>query len=429
LTAYLNEVGASIKTTTEIRLGEYETLHFCSLQIIDDPLGGDAPLLVFEGNVDGSPQDFFASLAARNLLFLQRVYAGCVGYPASGAPEEVVAYLLANDQGATAYYVGQPGASRTQIGRDRDLRARLEGEIERRGRELSTLSPETCMTQLVEFVRAQPDLAWVWQPITLPFQVRHGQLVYYAIVACVLAIPVGLLFVALWPGLAEAVRVTAAAILGSMIAVVACYLVWLRYREGHDQQDDTIPLLEFVNRLQMAEDVQPQNHLVSVTDVKPGWLRLLTLRVVLFAINLLARLVATQGDLGGIVTIHFARWLILNPPGASRPRLLFLSNYDGSFENYLGEFIDRASAGLTAVWSNSELAAKRGFPNTQWLFLRGGSRDEQRFKNYARLSQRAGGIWYSAYPTLSMKQITNNREIRLGLTNPGVKAADWLKRF
>ena len=163
--------------------------------------------------------------------------------------------------------------------------------------------------------------------------------------------------------------------------------------------------------------------------MKPGWLRFLTLRSVLFVINLVARFIATQGDLGGIVTIHFARWVILNPPGATRPRLLFLSNYDGTWENYLSEFIDRASDGLTAVWSNTQLAADRGFPDTYWLFLGGGSRDEQRFKNYARLSQQTGGIWYSAYSSLSMKHITNNREIRLGLLNPAVNAADWLRRF
>jgi hypothetical protein len=176
------------------------------------------------------------------------------------------------------------------------------------------------------------------------------------------------------------------------------------------------------SEIQDVEDRQLQNHLTSVTEIKPGWLRLTTLRVVLASINLVAKLVATKGDLSGIVTIHFARWVIL--PG--NKRLLFMSNYDGSWENYLGEFIDHASVGLTAVWSNTRLGKERGFPDTQWLALRGGSRDEQRFKAFARNSQLAELIWYSAYPDLSVKNIGNNRTIHEGLfstTNP----SEWLK--
>jgi hypothetical protein len=431
LTAYLDKVGSDLKNTTEIRFGDYQTLHFCSLQVIADPLGGDAPLLVFEGNIDGTTRAFFTLLAQRNLAFVQRVY----GFPASAPAAEVIDYLMANDQGATAFYVGQPGAALPQIERDRDLRARLESEIDKRATAFAALPPEQCRTQLVEFVNSQPDLAWVRQPIAPLAHVRYGKFLFYSIVGLLVAVPVGLVFLALWLALArwlplgESVLVAAGATLGAIAVLIAAYIGWLRYRESHDQQDDTLPTVAFVAHLQGREDLQPLNHLVSVTDVKPGLLRYLTLRTVLFFINLLARYLATQGNLGGIVTIHFARWVILNPPGASRPRLLFLSNYDGSFENYLGEFIDRASAGLTAVWSNTQLAAKRCFPDTQWLFLKGGSRDEQRFKNYARLSQQTGGIWYSAYPTLSMKQITNNREIRLGLSDASVNAAEWLRRF
>lgn len=429
LAAFLDRVGNDINNNTDIRFRDYETLHFCSIQIINDFYGSDAPLLVFEGNIDGTTRDFFALLAQRNLAFLQRVYGACSGAPTNAPAAELIAYLLANDQGANAFYVGQPGAVRTQILRDRDLHARLENEIERRSSELTALPAEQCMAQLVEYVRAQPDLAWAWQPIPLLFRVRYGKAVLIGIGAFFVAVLLGLLFLAFFPDVEWGVQIAARVVLGVVPAAIVAYLVWLRYREQHDIQDDTLPAIEFVDGLQMHEDIQPQNHLVSVTEVKPGVLRLLTLRAVLFAINLAARFLATQGDLGGIVTIHFARWVILYPPGATRHRLLFLSNYDGSFENYLGEFIDRASSGLTAVWSNTQLTANHGFPNTQWLFLKGGSRDEQRFKNYARLSQQTAGIWYSAYPGLSMKQITNNREIRLGLIDPNVNAVEWLRRF
>ena len=108
--------------------------------------------------------------------------------------------------------------------------------------------------------------------------------------------------------------------------------------------------------------------------------------------------------------------------------LLFFSNYDGSWENYLGEFIDHASVGLTAVWSSTESGTNRGFPDTQWLALKGGARDEQRFKAFARNSQRRELIWYSAYPDLSVKNIGNNQKIHDGLFSDQDLTA-WLKRL
>jgi hypothetical protein len=429
LKQYLDQVGDDIKNSPEISFDDYKNLHYCSIQVIDDRLGNDSPLLVFEGNIDGGVASFLILLAERNFAFLQRVYAGSIGFPVNATAAQLVAFLLANDQGAHAFYVGQPGVTRIQIERDRELRVRLESEIERRRAEFAGMTPEACRTELVKFVKGQTDLAWVHQSVPTLFRVRFGKLIIFLLGVCALALPVSLLVLAFWPTLDWLERLPAIAALGIIATVLVGFVVWLRYRETKDRQDETLPLPDFVAQLQAWEDLQLQNHLVSVTDVKSGWLRFLTLRSVLFAINLVARYLATQGDLGGIITIHFARWVILNPPGSTRPRLLFLSNYDGTWENYLSEFIDRASAGLTAVWSNTQLAADRGFPDTYWLFWGGGSRDEQRFKNYARLSQQTGGIWYSAYSSLSMKHITNNREIRLGLLNPAVNAADWLERF
>ncbi len=62
-------------------------------------------------------------------------------------------------------------------------------------------------------------------------------------------------------------------------------------------------------------------------------------------------------------------------------RLLFLTNYDGSWENYLDDFIDKAALGLTGIWSNT-----LNFPRTRFLVL-GGARDEKRFKAIARKTQ------------------------------------------
>jgi hypothetical protein len=185
--------------------------------------------------------------------------------------------------------------------------------------------------------------------------------------------------------------------------------------------EDALPDPADVQELAKREDRRPQNHLASVTMVKPGVFRFALLKTVLGAIELLGRHVYYKGSLGGIPSIHFARWAMIN----DGKQLLFLSNFDGSWEHYLGEFIDQAADGLTAVWSNSV-----NFPRTKNL-IQGGAADEQRFKAYARKSQTYTQVWFSAYPFLSVANVRNNAAIRQqlwGAMSDSVVDA-WLRRF
>ena len=161
--------------------------------------------------------------------------------------------------------------------------------------------------------------------------------------------------------------------------------------------------------------------MASITVVKPGWFRRLVLRVVLLFINLLARATATHGELSGIPSIHFAHWSLID----GGRRLLFLSNFDGSWENYLDDFIDKASHGLTSIWSNTV-----NFPRTRWLIL-GGAQDGPRFKAVARDSQTLTNVWYSAYWDLTVQGIDNASSLREELPNnlDANAAKAWLQRL
>jgi len=118
------------------------------------------------------------------------------------------------------------------------------------------------------------------------------------------------------------------------------------------------PAADAMQAIMEHENRCMQNHLAAVSTLKPGRLRRLTLRLALWAVGAFSRHHSRPGYLGDIGTIHFARWILL--PGTDK--LLFFSNYTGSWESYLGEFVDRASNGLTAVWSNTE-----NFPKTAWV--------------------------------------------------------------
>jgi hypothetical protein len=161
--------------------------------------------------------------------------------------------------------------------------------------------------------------------------------------------------------------------------------------------------------------------MASITIVKQGWLRRTTLWLVLAAVNLIARATATDGELSGIPSIHFAHWSLID----NGCRLLFLSNFDGSWENYLDDFIDKASHGLTGVWSNT-----LNFPRTYFLIF-GGATDGSRFKAVARNSQTVTNAWYSAYRDLTVQGIDNNSNIREDI-NKALDAKStqtWLRRL
>jgi hypothetical protein len=193
------------------------------------------------------------------------------------------------------------------------------------------------------------------------------------------------------------------------VAAVVYYLPRLRRRE---RQDDVAPARW--NNAHLAcmtkdEDRQFQNHFASVTTVKDG-VRLWQLRAVLRLIQLLAKIYFNQGTLGTIPSIHFARFMILKEKGRRKKRLLFLTNYDGAWPNYLGEFSH--VSGVTLVWGSAEL-----FPRP-FLVADDGARDEQRFKTWARNSQIKTLIWYSAYPDLSVVQVNRNTQFSESLARP-----------
>ena len=160
-----------------------------------------------------------------------------------------------------------------------------------------------------------------------------------------------------------------------------------------------------------------QNHLASITSVKPGFIRCWLLRLALFVINLLSRFWFNRGELGGIPTILSARWVMID----GGKRLLFLDNYGGAWESYLNEFIDLAAVkGLNAIWSNTFVTAdgkSYGFPAPKFLFWKG-AQAEQPFKAYVRQSQVETIVWYSAYPTLSVININASTDLRQSLFKP-----------
>src|SRR5262249_22290212 len=141
-----------------------------------------------------------------------------------------------------------------------------------------------------------------------------------------------------------------------------------------------------------------QHQMTVVSPIKPGLWSHIYIRLVFLLVSMQAR--RSRGSLSGVATIHFARWVIIDD-GA---HLLFESNYDGSWESYIDDFVDFASTGMNVIWGTAV-----DFPSV-------GCRDIEAFKQIIRRYQRVTQVFYSAYPGSSVKNNLNDLSLARAVT-------------
>lgn len=141
------------------------------------------------------------------------------------------------------------------------------------------------------------------------------------------------------------------------------------------------------------EDAVAQNQLTLVTRVNRSEVQ--RVKAVLAAIDAYAKRLSPPGSLIGVSTIHFVRWLLIDDDR----RLVLLSDYDGSWENYIDEFAETILSGLDAIWETSY-----GYPPD-------GARDLPAFKRFLRAHQVPAEIFYSAYPDASVLNLRRDVEL------------------
>ena len=396
LQAFLHEIDAALMQQNALPFGAIDMLHFCSFTVfLDDRFG---PYLVFENNIDGAPSDFIDTLCNVAAPALHTIYGFCPDYGAPGAvnPEYLRRYLQQHIVRADAPYVGNVGRTAQRIRDEAALVAYVADFLD--GFDARGVEPDAIVAAARAHVRRDARWNWVWNvPPRLAFYDRALRWAALVGLAAVILAELPL------------------ALLGSFL-----FLAALRRREKTDPVHIPGPPPGQVVQLTSHEDQIVQNHMSSLCYVKPGAFRRRTLKSVLFLVRLIAR-VSTNGKLTGLDSLHFAHWTLIDDD----TRLLFLTNYDGSWENYLDDFIDKTSYGLTAIWSNT-----LNFPSTQFLIF-GGAKDERKFKAISRTTQADTNVWYSAYPSLPVTAIENNSAICDGLSKPPATfdAVAWLRRF
>lgn len=415
----LNFIGTNIDGNGLIDFYKLTKVHFMRWVVLPSQTlhGKTVPAqLALSTNFDGDARDHLLELAQVGRKGLKKIYGFCEGFNPDSDPEAIASYLDARKTPNAAFYKGTTGRTVEQIHQERQLRYAIQNYLQTSNpsQDWSGQSPTDLRREIAGEIVADPDFAWAKKKYVPPFLFRYGRLVLGAGVLAVVALLVlGFIFQCLVTSIV-------------LLALVVFGLVWYQVLRDHERKDTAnfVPSPRDAERLadlHTREDYRIQNQITHLVEIKPGWFRLRTLKFVLGAINLLAVVLYNRGNLAGIPSIHFARWAIID----NGRRLLFFSNFDGSWESYLGEFIDRAAIGLTGVWSNGE-----DFPPTRSL-IKEGARRSADFKAWVRAKQIETQVWYSAYKTLTVENINNNTDIRNGITGDldAEKSASWLQKL
>jgi hypothetical protein len=386
---------------------EFPKLHVARLLLLEDRTVGDLsahgvaprtyPLcLAFLGDVDGDGDAFLEEAARRAPEGLRAVFSCCDGF---GPGTDLASWMRARRVRPAAQFVNWRGRTVRRVREDVALRDALQRHVQAGGAELAGRPARETHAALRERVAEDVAAGRLTlsdeEPTPLGWRIRD--------LAHLVGVPLLLL-------VASPV----------LLVVAAVFVVRLRRLERTDPEICPRTDPEHAARLAVLEDHDVTNQFSAMGSLKPGFVRLWTTRFALLVIDWGARHLYTRGRLARVRTIHFARWVFLN----GHERVIFFSNYDGSLESYMDDFINKVGFGLNFAFGNGV-----GYPRTRWL-VGDGCGDERKFKEYLRRHQVPTQVWYKAYPGLTAVDLERNGRVREGLeaASPGEEEArQWLR--
>jgi len=405
LDALLTQLGQSVDQNPGLPFAEMNDLHFARFVIM--PAGpNQAPArLIYSANVDGRPETHLYHLIQRASL-VREIFAHCEGLEgcASWSDKLLFDTLWSYQTEHRNLHEGHVGRSQGQIREEERLRRELSDFVDAKQwtDEWRGKSAREILEVVRTFVRDREGVLVQGPPPGMPLPARisfevNRVLVPLATVGT-LALPFAALAILLFPVVGAFAPIIA---VGSAAAIGALGFGILRWYERRDPELP-LDLGDDAERLVATEDYQVQNQLSMMVPIKPEFFRNPLLRLTLHVGDYLTRNVFVKGRLRGIPTIHFAHFFIDEP---SR-QMVFLSNYDGNWQQYLGDFLTTGNFVVVPIWTNLQ-----GCPRTRFLFFTPPGFGEK-FKPFIRHWQVRTQVWYSAYRDLSVENINQNTRMR-----------------
>lgn len=410
------------KTAIQTALDKLGIVHFMGISVLINPVDdGPGALLVLDAAADGDTPDVLCTIALELQEDLEALLR--VADVAEQAPD-LPNFLIAHEAGLGSSWLsrtlglpfaGTPGLTVRRILRE----AQLVQDI---GQMTDLLESDESAFGKLEQVRTalwgRGDVKWAFVAEVAPhfdWQApgKTGAFIrtFFPAVATLL-----------WPAAPLLLLIWWSPWFLLLLPVFAWrFLAELRRLERDNVPDRAPANADYVKQVMERENLTPQNMLITVSEMQPGWFRRFTLRIAFVIIGQIAAREFRPGFLADLGTIHFARWLLL--PGGKK--VVLLSHYDGSLESYLEDFVQETHEGMTAIWSNAQ-----GFPRSRWLFL-DGAHDGDRLRRYVLRQLVPVRFRYSAYPSLSTARIRANAAICRGIAaaTTSDEAEAWLAAF
>jgi hypothetical protein len=393
-----------------VPFGRFDQIHFARFAILADrtlqdihTLYGlpaqDYPLTIaFFADFDGTADDFRADLVRRAGDGLQRIFSCCQDFIAG---IDLARWMEDHENPAATMYMNWRGRTVTQIWQENALRLDLEDHIQKNQEVFAQRTPQQVHKDLREFVTAEVYRGRL--KLDRPKRTPLG----WWLRNCLHLVGVPLLLLLLAP---------------LLLLYLPIFIYQLRSREHSDKEYAPRVSPEYERELGNLEDHDVTNQFTVLGSIKPGLFRRWTMSFLLWLMEYTTRHIYVRGHLARISTIHAARWVFLN----DKRRMVFASNYDGSLESYMDDFINKVGWGLNLVFSNGI-----SYPTTNWLVL-DGSKDEQKYKSVLRRHQLPTDVWYKAYPGLSVFDLKRNTLIRRGIEKSSMSEEDlrqWVALF
>lgn len=341
--------------------------------------------LIYSGNVDGTVDQHLNDLAEILTVGLDQILSHCENYPSEELlnKKSRLEFLRANSKSTPAFYVGAPGRSVQQIEEEVRFHKVIKEFVKKHKSEWK--SSKEAHKAIKDFVSSDPQWDHARTNYTVP-KMKSVKMILFL-----------LLLVVLLPFI--------------ILLVLGIFLFYEWRLKPDGKTINEIPPGP-LKALKNQEDIIYQNQLSQVYETKGG-LRKLMLHFMLWATNFAAKNWAVGGQLMGTPTIHFARWAFID----GGKRFVFFSNFDGSYDGYLGDFVDNNGWGLNSIYG-----AAVGYPRTYFVFG-GGSYKLLQFMGWGRELQVPTPIWYSAYPWQGLQSIVNRSLLREDLLK-GTKLTD-----
>ena len=277
-----------------IPFGEFDTLHFARLVILDDKTLEDVrvydlpvracPLyLAFLGDFDGDVNAFLGKLVKRAGKGLRSIFSCCEGFTGD---TDLVAWMKQHETPPAAAYVNWRGRTVRRIREEAALKKALEEYLEVHAPALTGIPPREIFSKLQQFVNAEKSAGRLTlsedSPTPMGWWVRNTLHLVGGALLFLLALPL-------------------------LIVVAPIFLILLRRLEKTDVELCGRVDQAYSDALARLEDRDVSNQFTAMASRKPGLVRLWTLMGILASVDYAARHIVRRGRLGRIRSIHFAR--------------------------------------------------------------------------------------------------------------------------